>query len=79
MATKSQRQQAPRPAAGPANVGLQVVSSSDGFRRAGFAFGREPRVLALADLTPEQVDAIKAEPMLAVVEVEIPAAEAEPK
>lgn len=72
MATSSKRQQAQRPAAGPANVGLQVVSSREGFRRAGYAFGREPRVIPLAELTAEQVEAIKDEPMLAAVEVEIP-------
>ena len=74
MATKKQQQ-----AAGPATVGLQVVSSRQGFRRAGYAFGREPRVIPLAELTPEQVEAITADPVLSAVEVEIPAAEAKPE
>lgn len=61
-------------AAGAADKGLKVVSAVEGFRRGGRAFGREPVIVPLSELTPEQAEAIKAEPRLAVVEVDIPAA-----
>ena len=49
---------------------LVVVSSREGFRRAGHRFGKEPVTLRLADLTDEQVAMLKAEPMLVVTETE---------
>jgi hypothetical protein len=58
-------------AAGPATKGLKVVSAVEGFRRGGRAFGREATVVPLSELTNEQLDAIKGEPSLAVVEVDI--------
>jgi hypothetical protein len=49
------------PAAGPAGTGLKVTSRPESFWRGGLQFTREPRVLPLAELTPEQADAIRAE------------------
>ena len=49
---------------------LVIVSSREGFRRAGHRFGKEPVTLRLADLTDEQVAMLKAEPMLVVTETE---------
>jgi hypothetical protein len=60
MATKQNE-----PSQGPA-MGLRVISKRDGFRRGGHAFGSEPKVIPLADLTEEQADAIGNEPMLFV-------------
>lgn len=63
--------------AGPATKGLKVASAVEGFRRAGRAWGREPQVVPLSELTADQVEALKAEPNLVVVDVDIePAAEA---
>lgn len=66
MATK----QTHKPAGAPTK-GLKVISAREGFRRGGHAFGKEPRVVALSELTPEQAEAIREEPMLAVAEVDI--------
>lgn len=49
---------------------LRVQAKAASFRRAGLTFGREEQVIALDKLTDEQVAAIKAEPMLAVIEDE---------
>lgn len=74
MATK--KPQAPA-AAGPATRGLKVVSRRPSFCRAGRQFTGEPTVIPLSELTEDQVDALKAEPMLVVQEVDIePEAEA---
>lgn len=43
-----------------------------GFRRAGFTFGREPRDLPLSLLTDAQIEMLKAEPNLSVEEIEAP-------
>ena len=61
--------------AGPADKGLKVYGKREGFRRAGFVFGAEPRTLALADITPEQEKALRDEPALVCVDVDIPQAE----
>ncbi|MCP5246063.1 MAG: hypothetical protein H6937_08975 [Burkholderiales bacterium] len=47
---------------------LKVVSSREGFRRAGHRFGKEPVTLRLDDLTDEQIAMLKAESMLVVTE-----------
>ncbi len=49
---------------------LRVVSLSpqNGFRRAGMFFTNSPTILVLSELTQEQVDKIKGEPMLDVTE-----------
>lgn len=54
---------------------LSVQSSQQGFRRAGRAWSKEATVMPLAELTEEQIEQIKNEPMLTVDEVEIPATE----
>jgi hypothetical protein len=43
------------------------------FRRAGREFTPEPRELAIADLSREQLRALRDEPMLVCEEVELPA------
>ena len=74
MATKSKA--APK-AAGPAGKGLEVSSRRASFWRGGHQFTTEPRVLALADLSEEQAEQIRAEGepggQLVVAEVDIPA------
>lgn len=58
--------------AGPATTGLQVSSRSEsGFRRGGRHFGPEPTTLALNEITADDADAIRAEPALVVVEVDL--------
>lgn len=64
--------------AGDASKGLKVTARADHFRRAGFAFTGEARVIPLSDLTVDQVEQLKTEPMLVVQDVEIKA-EAEAK
>lgn len=53
---------------GPGKKGkvLIVRASVPRFRRAGLEFGREDRRVPLADLTAEQVKALKDEPLLSV-------------
>jgi hypothetical protein len=70
MATKNKAA-----AAGPADKGLRVVAKVDGFRRAGRAW-EGTTVVPFADLTAEQVDALKSESMLIVDEVDIEPAKA---
>jgi hypothetical protein len=62
-------------AAGPATKGLRITTKRDGFRRAGIEF-TGTQVLPLSDLTTDQVEAIKAEPMLIVDEVDVEAEKA---
>ena len=59
MATSKSKAQ--RNAAGEPTRGLAVVSRRESFWRAGLQFTREERVVPLADLTPEQAEAIVAE------------------
>lgn len=54
---------------------LKVLCSQEGFRRAGFVFGAEPRILPLTTLKKEQVAQIKAEPKLVCVEVDVDASD----
>lgn len=78
MAT-SQLSRAKGKNAGPATKGLEVIAKRPQFYRGGQAFNQEPRVVALADLTEEQAEQIRAEGqpggMLIVREVDIEAAE----
>lgn len=66
--------------AGPADQGLQVTSRRESFWRGGICFRSEPTTLSLADLTPEQAEAIREEGrpggQLVVQEVQIVAAKA---
>jgi len=57
--------------------GLEVTSTRDGFRRAGFAWSKKPTVVPCADLTQEQIDMLINEPALAVREVDLPEQEEE--
>jgi hypothetical protein len=56
---------------------MRVASASPkgGFRRAGFAFSREPTFIPMSELSAAQIKAIKGEPMLSAVETEIAVAE----
>ena len=56
--------------------GIQVTAKRAGFRRAGIAWGTEPIGIALSDLSKEQLKQIRTEPMLTVVDIDIPIAEA---
>ena len=73
MVTKKTPQIKP---AGPADKGLQVQSRSPaGFRRAGREWGPDPVKVPLSELTDDQVQALRDEPGLLVVDVDMPAAE----
>lgn len=58
------------PDAPPLAGSITVRAMRDSFRRAGFAFGREPVTLQLADLSPEQLALLQAEPMLVVEQLD---------
>jgi hypothetical protein len=60
---------------GPEGKGLKVVPKRDGFRRAGHVFSGEGKVIPYADLDADQVALLKGDPMLVVVEVDLPKAE----
>lgn len=64
--------------AGSATQGLKVIARAASFRRAGHVFTGEATVIQLSELTVDQVEQLKAEPMLVVQDVEIKA-EAEAK
>jgi hypothetical protein len=56
---------------------LKVISRKDGFRRAGYVFGAVPVEIPLDVLSAEQIEALKAEPQLIVVETDVAQTEAE--
>lgn len=60
-------------AAGPKNRGLRVTTKREGFRRAGREWNGTT-VVPLSELTEDQVEAIKAETMFLVDEVDVEAA-----
>ena len=65
---------AKKTAAGPATKGLKIVSRREGgFRRGGRHFSAEGETVPLSELSPEEVEQIKGEPQLVVVEVDIDA------
>lgn len=70
---------AKKPAADAAGAelldGIFVRSLPPTFRRAGFTFTREGVGLLLANLSPQQLDAIEAEPLLSVTQAQFPATE----
>ncbi len=75
MATASKKSKA----AGAADKGLKVTSRPASFRRGGFTFTGEARVIPLSDLTEEQVAQITGDPNLVTQEVDIePPAEEKP-
>lgn len=51
---------------------LRVVARRDSFRRAGYAFSAEPRTIPLAELTKEQINMLRNDPLLVVMDVELP-------
>jgi len=48
---------------------LKIISKAEGFRRAGFSFGKVPVILNVETLTSEQINALKAEPYLVISEI----------
>lgn len=50
-------------------IHIRVASMSDGYFRSGVQFARQPRELALADLSKEQIAAIRADARLVVVDL----------
>lgn len=48
---------------------IRVTSKVDGFRRAGIAHSKSSQTIALKDLTKEQLQLLKDEPMLVVEEL----------
>lgn len=71
MATRPpSKTKANRPA-GEATRGLSVKTAVTSFWRGGHQFGQSERVIALSDLTEEQAEQIRGEPMLSVKEVDI--------
>ena len=59
--------------AGPAGKGLQIVARPASFMRCGRQFTAEPTTIALSELSAEEVQRLKDEPMLVVTEVDIDA------
>ena len=53
--------------------GLEVIARDTVFYRAGHEWAAEPRSVKLSDLTQEQIDELRNEPMLIVRDVDIPA------
>ena len=51
---------------------LRVAAKHDGFRRAGYEFGREAKDISVTDLKKEQIEQIKNDPSLVCVEVDVP-------
>lgn len=67
-------------AAGPATKGLKVTSRPASFRRGGYTFTGEARVIPLSDLTEEQAVQIVEDTNLVTQLVDIePLAEEKPK
>ena len=53
--------------------GIRVISRPAQFRRAGYTFTSEPTTIDLAELTDEQLEALRNERNLVVTEVDIAA------
>ncbi len=70
MAAKKKAAAKPPAPAKPV-VGLTVTCRGDSFWRAGRHWTSKPITVALEDLTEEQIEQLKAEPMLMVEDVEI--------
>lgn len=69
------------------HLSVRTTQGVERFRRGGIAFDARPTVIKIADLTAEQIDAIKGQPDMLLVEeleladvpVEIPVETDEPK
>ena len=59
------------PKAGDKLHGVEVIAKADVFYRAGRAWGHAPTVVPLSELTEDELDELKSEPMLLVREVDI--------
>jgi len=75
MATRKSPAGAPHPSS--RSPGLRIHALTGGFRRCGRAWGAEPVDAPLAEFTSAQVAQLRAEPLLAVEDIEIDAAAAE--
>lgn len=58
-------------AAGAATDGIKVTARPDTFRRGGYTFSAEARVIALSELTEEQLEQIEGEANLVCQRVTI--------
>lgn len=65
-----------KPAATKMVPGIKVIARADSFRRAGRVFTVEPTLIALDSLKKEQIEQLRREPLLVVVDTEVPAPEA---
>lgn len=54
--------------------GLRIVARTEGFRRAGRAWSIAPQDVATSEFGKEQLAKLRAETMLIVVDIELPAA-----
>jgi hypothetical protein len=61
---------------GPADKGLKVTARPSSFRRAGFTFTSEARVVPLSELTEEQIALIEGDTNLVSQRVDIETPEA---
>lgn len=50
---------------------LSITSSREGFRRAGYVFGKDARLIPVSDLKKGQIEQLKNEPLLAVSDTEV--------
>lgn len=64
-------------AAGAATEAIEVIARRESFYRAGIEFGHAPTVVLLSEITAEQLDEIKNEPMLITRDIEIDPAQLE--
>jgi hypothetical protein len=65
--------------AGDASKSLKVVARPAKFRRCGREFGAEPTLIALSELSEEEVEILQTEKMLVCELVDTPKAEPEKK
>jgi len=62
------------PNTAPEDMGVVTIRTKRGiqsFRRAGYTFTREPKAIAIADLTAEQAEALANEPRLEIEECSV--------
>lgn len=62
--------------AGDATQGVEVIAKTDVFYRAGRQWGQTPTVVPLSDLTEDELQELRDEPLLIVRDVEIKPKEA---
>lgn len=59
--------------AGEATKGIEVIAKTEVFYRAGRQWGQNPTVVPLAELTEDELQELRDEPMLIVRDVDIKA------